>query len=168
MAAVQLRVWNSAGEWRQSVQTHAGKVLSMATADGLVWVGHSDGRILVFNDQTVPPTPLSRSVSSPSASPHTRMQRRVCEGRARERNRRESRGWGKRLGWDSLRLSCLSLPSSLPSALSFFFLSWTSCFRSGLASVLISGWVVQAVCLHALQDDGGHPAVTSLVASGPD
>jgi hypothetical protein len=48
-AAVILRVWTSGGEWRQSLQTHAGKVLSMVAIDARVWVGHQDGRVLVFD-----------------------------------------------------------------------------------------------------------------------
>ncbi|KAJ1467584.1 quinon protein alcohol dehydrogenase-like superfamily [Baffinella frigidus] len=51
-AAVNLRVWTRGGEWRQSLQTHAGKVLSMAAVGARVWVGHADGRLLVFDAAT--------------------------------------------------------------------------------------------------------------------
>ena len=50
--ARNVRVWTATGEWRQSLQTHAGKVLSMAVAAACVWVGFSDGRLRLFEEET--------------------------------------------------------------------------------------------------------------------
>jgi len=50
--ARNVRVWTALGEWRQSLQTHAGKVLSMAVAGGCVWVGFSDGRLRLFEQDS--------------------------------------------------------------------------------------------------------------------
>ena len=50
--ARNVRVWTHLGEWRQSLQTHAGKVLSMAVAGDCVWVGFSDGRLRLFEQDS--------------------------------------------------------------------------------------------------------------------
>lgn len=50
--ARNVRVWTAVGEWRQSLQTHAGKVLSMAVASDSVWVGFSDGRLRLFEQDS--------------------------------------------------------------------------------------------------------------------
>ena len=50
--ARNVRVWTALGEWRQSLQTHAGKVLSMAVAGDCVWVGFSDGRLRLFEQDS--------------------------------------------------------------------------------------------------------------------
>jgi len=50
--ARNVRVWTAGGEWRQSLQTHAGKVLSMAVAGDCVWVGFSDGRLRLFEQDS--------------------------------------------------------------------------------------------------------------------
>jgi len=47
--AKTVRVWSSEGEWRQSLQTHAGKVLCMLSSRGKVWIGFADGRLLLFD-----------------------------------------------------------------------------------------------------------------------
>ena len=50
--ARNIRIWTSAGEWRQSLETHAGRVTSMAVAGERVWVAFSDGRLRLFQDET--------------------------------------------------------------------------------------------------------------------
>jgi len=50
--ARNVRVWTAGGEWRQSLQTHAGKVTAMAVAPAAVWVAFSDGRLRLFEQES--------------------------------------------------------------------------------------------------------------------